>query len=266
MTELADLLPPLCRLAREAGAAIMRVYQGEFEVARKTDNSPVTAADTQAERIILAGLRGLTPSIPVVSEEEMSSGHVEDVSAGEFWLVDPLDGTREFVKRNGEFTVNIGLIRAGRPVLGVLYAPAIDRLFAGAPGHTILEEPGAAPRRLVCRPLPADGLVVLGSRSHRDAADFDAFLARFKVAEIRRSGSALKYGVLAAGEADLYPRFGRTMEWDTAAGHAILNACGGCLTLPDGAPLAYGKPDFANPAVVAWSTPVPWPDGRPPGP
>ena len=253
MYDLASLLPPLRALARQAGAAILDVYGSDFAVTAKEDRSPVTEADLRSEHILVAGLRTLTPDIPVVSEEAAAEGVVVDVSGGRFWLVDPLDGTREFVKRNGEFTVNIGLVAEGRPQLGVLFAPVPDRLFAAVPGQATVEDGGAPPRPISCRPWPAEGIVVLGSRSHRDSGEFDGFIAGFRVAEVRRSGSALKYGLVAAGEADLYPRFGRTMEWDTAAGHAIVAAAGGCLTLPDGRPLAYGKPGFGNPHFIARS-------------
>ncbi len=266
MTATIALLPELKAIARAAGAAIMEVYRSDFAVTAKDDKSPVTEADVRSERIILDGLARLTPDIPVIAEEEAAAGRTP-AHRERFWLVDPLDGTKEFVKRNGQFTVNIGLIENRRPVAGILFAPAIDRLYAAAEGRATLEVEGAAPRPIHCRrPVPSS-LVVLASASHRDAEAFDAYIARFTVAEIRRSGSALKYGVLAEGEADLYPRFGRTMEWDTAAGHAILEAAGGCLTLPDGSPLDYGKPGYDNPAAVAWSTPRPYPDGRvPPNP
>jgi 3'(2'), 5'-bisphosphate nucleotidase len=263
MTDIVALLPELRALARRAGVAILEVYHGDFAVTAKADASPVTEADIRSERIILDGLRRLTPDIPAIAEEEEAAGtaprHRE-----KFWLVDPLDGTREFVKRNGQFTVNIGLIESGRPVAGILYAPALELLYAAAGGKATLEEAGEPPRPILGRTPHADGLVVLASASHRDAEPFDKFLEHFRVAEIRRSGSALKYGMLAAGEADLYPRFGRTMEWDTAAGHAILDAAGGCLTLPDGAPLTYGKPGYFNPAVVAWGTRQPYLHGKVP--
>jgi 3'(2'), 5'-bisphosphate nucleotidase len=251
------MLPAVRTLARDAGHAILDVYESDFAVTRKDDDSPVTEADLRAETIILAGLRQLAPKIPIVSEEAMAAGARVDVSGGRFWLVDPLDGTKEFVKRNGEFTVNIGLIWDGVPRLGVLYAPVIDRLFAGSPAGATLEEKGEPPRPITCRPTPENGLIVLSSRSHRNPAQFDTFIHPFPVSEIRHSGSSLKFALIAAGEADLYPRFGRTMEWDTAAGHALLNAAGGCLTQPDGTPLAYGKPEFSNPPVVAWGTSKP---------
>ncbi len=257
MTDHTALLPALGLLARRAGAAILEVYQTDFTVRNKDDASPVTEADLRAEAIILAGLAELTPDIPVVSEEAAAAGARFDVSQGRFWLVDPLDGTKEFVARNGEFTVSIGLIENGVPVMGALFAPVPNRLFLAAPGRATVEDQGAPPRPIAVRPPPEAGLVVLSSRSHRDSERFDTFIAPLPVAALRRSGSSLKFALVAAGEADLYPRFGRTMEWDTAAGHAILRAAGGCMTLPDGSPLRYGKEGFLNPSVVAWGAPRP---------
>ncbi|PKU26259.1 3'(2'),5'-bisphosphate nucleotidase [Telmatospirillum siberiense] len=248
------MLPTIKSLAREAGKAILDVYGSDFAVTRKDDASPVTEADLRAEAIILAGLRQIAPDIPIVSEEAMSAGAQVDVSGGRFWLVDPLDGTKEFVNRNGEFTVNIGLIWDGAPRLGVLYAPVLDRMFAAVPDEASVEEKGAAPRPIHCRIPPERGLTVLSSRSHRNPEQFESFIRPFSVSEIRNSGSSLKFALIAAGEADLYPRFGPTMEWDIAAGHAILAAAGGCLSQPDGSALVYGKPGFTNPPFVAWGT------------
>ena len=256
MTDLSILLPPLCGLARQAGAAILDVYKGDFEVSRKSDDSPVTEADLRAEAVILDGLRRLTPDIPILSEESSTAPRL--VEGGAFWLVDPLDGTKEFVKRNGEFTVNIGLAMDGKPVLGVIYAPVIDRLFSGMPGRATVEDNGRPPRPILCRRPPGGGLVVLTSRSHHDSVRFNGFIRRFTVAEVRPSGSSLKFAMVAAGEADLYPRFGPTMEWDTAAGHALIAAAGGCVTQANGEPLRYGKPGFQNPSVVAWGAPAPF--------
>lgn len=257
--EFEDILPAVKVLAREAGKAILDVYESDFAVSRKEDASPVTEADIRAEAVILPGLRRIAPKIPVVSEEAVAAGAQVDVSGGRFWLVDPLDGTKEFVKRNGEFTVNIALVWDGQPRLGVLFAPVLDRLFAAIPGQAWVEERGALPRPIHCRVPPDAGLTVLSSRSHRDAEQFDEFIRPFSVAETRHSGSSLKFALIAAGEADLYPRFGPTMEWDIAAGHAILVAAGGCLRLPDGGPIAYGKPGLLNPPFVAWGTAQPIP-------
>ncbi|HEY1723221.1 MAG TPA: 3'(2'),5'-bisphosphate nucleotidase CysQ [Magnetospirillaceae bacterium] len=263
MPSYAALLPELRAIARAAGAATLEVYRKDFTVLSKDDNSPVTEADVASERVILDGLRKLTPDIPVIAEEEVAAGRTP-VHQGRFWLVDPLDGTKEFIKKNGQFTVNIGLVENGVPVAGALYVPVTDRLYAAADGQATLSVENGAPHPIKCRKPVSSGLVVLASASHRDAEPFDKFIARFPVAEIKRAGSALKYAILAEGEADIYPRFGRTMEWDTAAGHAILNAAGGCLTLVDGTPLTYGKPGYDNPAVLAWGTPQPYLDGRVP--
>lgn len=242
---MSELARGLCTLAREAGAAIMAIYATDFAVHTKGDSSPVTAADETAERIILAGLARLAPGIPVVAEESVAAGHAPDHLGDRFWLVDPLDGTREFLARNGEFTVNVALIEHGAPTLGVVFAPAIDTLY-WTDGHRAFR--GETPIR--ARAPGADGLVVLASRSHR-TAETEAYLATLRIARLVSAGSSLKFGVLAAGEADLYPRHGPTMEWDTAAGDAVLRAAGGTVTALNGQPLAYGKPGFRNPSFIA---------------
>ena len=252
------LLTALSTLARQAGAVIMAVYATDFAVQGKADASPVTEADQRAEAVILAGLAALAPDIPVVAEEAVAAGHTPEVG-DRFWLVDPLDGTKEFIQRNGEFTVNIALIEHGLPVLGVVLAPALGpqgRLWAGAVGFGATEEDASGRRSMACRPVPADGLTVLASRSHGDAAALAAFLAGHlagrRVAAVSTAGSSLKLCLLAAGQADLYPRLGRTMEWDIAAGHAVLAAAGGRVCrVDDGAPLRYGKPGFENPHFFA---------------
>lgn len=257
-------LPWLATLAREAGAVVMAVYTTDFAVRGKGDASPVTAADEQAEAVILAGLRRLAPDIPVVAEEAVAAGRMPDVAGGRderFWLVDPLDGTREFVSRNGEFTVNIALIERGQPLLGVVFAPAIGgpagRLFAGAVGEGAWVEDTQGRRPIRCRPVPAEGLTVVASRSHGDAAALDTFLAGRRVARLVNAGSSLKLCLIAEGAADLYPRHGRTMEWDIAAGHAVLAAAGGQVCTIDGAAaLHYGKPGFENPHFVASGLPA----------
>jgi 3'(2'), 5'-bisphosphate nucleotidase len=251
----APLLPEVVRIARAAGAEILRHYAGDFAVIRKADDSPVTAADRAAEAIILDGLKRLTPDIPVAAEEEVAAGAAPDLKGGRFWLVDPLDGTKEFVKRNGEFTVNIGLVIQENPVFGVIHVPVAGDSYGGAGAGTAFCENRDGHRRAIqCRLPPAAGIVVVASRSHPNPR-LDALLADKKVAEIRRSGSAVKFCVVATGAADLYPRFGRTMEWDTAAGHAILEAAGGRLTGLDGQPFRYGKPGFENPGFIAEGLP-----------
>lgn len=243
-------LEALIALVRSAGAAVMEVYASDHGVRSKDDASPVTDADVRAEAVILAGLRDLAPDVPVVAEEEVAAGRVPAIGE-RFWLVDPLDGTKEFISRNGEFTVNIALVEHGVPVLGVVLAPALDRLYAGAAGRGAWVEDGSGRHRIQVRSVPAEGLTVVGSRSHGDAAALDAFLAGRKVAAVRSAGSSLKLCLVAAGEADLYPRLGRTMEWDIAAGHAVLTAAGGSVCDLAGAPLRYGKAGFDNPHFVA---------------
>lgn len=244
------LLPELERLARLAGAAIMDVYATDFTVERKGDDSPVTEADQKAEALILPGLQALTPDIPIVAEEEAAAGRIPDVS-NDFWLVDPLDGTKEFIKKNGEFTVNIGLIRAGRPVAGVVYAPALGVLWAGA-GDRAWREDSSGRAAIACRKVPERGAVVLDSRSHRAPERLTAFLAELPEVQLVNAGSSLKFCKVADASADYYPRFGPTCEWDTAAGHAVLAAAGGEVVTWDGAPLAYGKkPTFLNSDFLA---------------
>ncbi len=253
--EFAPLLPAVCDIARDAGAAIMKVYATDFAAERKADGTPVTEADTAAEAVILPALRSQTPDIPIISEENMVDGPAPDISGGRFWLVDPLDGTREFLKRNDEFTVNIGLIVDLEPVFGVLYAPALDTIYFGAGEGTAMRASGDGdPEPIRCRAVPESGLDVLVSRSHSRGGRVDEFLADKKVHSRVPCGSALKFGVLAAGEADLYPRFGPTSEWDTAAGHAIVRAAGGDVETFDGAPFTYGKrqANFLNPGFVAF--------------
>jgi 3'(2'), 5'-bisphosphate nucleotidase len=243
-------LEGLERIANEAGALILQVYGTDFAVRGKEDQSPVTEADERAERLIVPALQALAPGVPVVAEEAVAAGHVPDV--GElFWLVDPLDGTKEFISRNGEFTVNIALVHAGRPVLGVVFAPALGRMFLGDVGRGAWIQDATSRREIRCRPVPEAGLTVVASRSHGDAAALDAFLAGRKVAALANAGSSLKLCLVAAGEADLYPRLGRTMEWDIAAGHAVLSAAGGGVRDLKGQPLRYGKPGFDNPHFVA---------------
>ena len=233
-----------------AGEAVMAIYAGPIEVQTKGDHSPVTLADAQAEAIILSHLHRLEPQLPVVAEEAVAANGCPTVGRS-FWLVDPLDGTREFINRNGEFTVNIALVSDGVPVLGVVYAPAMGLMYAGAHGYGAWRIEADQRLPLACRPVPDAGLTVVASRSHGDAAALDAFLAGRKVAEVVNSGSSLKLCLLACGQADLYPRLGRTMEWDIAAGHAVLLAAGGDVLTLDGLPMRYGKAGFENPHFVA---------------
>lgn len=246
----SPLLEQVRTIARQAGDVVMAVYATDFDVRGKEDASPVTLADERAEALILEALHRLEPQIPVIAEEAVAAGRIPEVDE-RFWLVDPLDGIKEFISRNGEFTVNIALIQGGVPVLGVVHAPAIGRMFAGEVGSGASVEDAQGHRAIHCRSVPVEGLTVVASRSHGDAAALDAFLDGRKVAALRNAGSSLKLCLVAAGEADLYPRLGRTMEWDIAAGHAVLAAAGGRVTDLSGAPLRYGKPGFDNPHFVA---------------
>jgi 3'(2'), 5'-bisphosphate nucleotidase len=248
----------LLRLARAAAREIMAIYGSDFAHRDKADLSPVTEADEKAEQVILAGLHEHFPDVPVVAEEQAAAG-VIPVTAEDFFLVDPLDGTKEFLSRNGEFTVNIARIRNGVPAMGVVYAPAANALYWGETGVAAFAEFGlddaigkAHWKACKVRPAPEAGLVVIASRSHRDA-ETDAYLAKIKVAKLISAGSSLKFCKVACGSADLYPRFGRTMEWDTAAGQAVLEAAGGKVVEVGGAPLRYGKRQrgFDNPGFIA---------------
>lgn len=239
------------QLALQAGREIMRLYAAGVATRTKADNSPVTEADELADRLIVAGLRALTPDIPIVSEEGVAAGVVPDIGGGRFWLVDPLDGTKEFIGGTDEFTVNIALVADGRPLLGVLHVPARDECYiAEGPERALFRAAAGAAQPLRARAIPAGGPVVLASRHHRDAAT-EAFIAEQGAASVTSAGSALKFALIAKGAADLYPRFGRTMEWDTAAGHAVLAAAGGSVKRLDGSALSYGKPGFANPEFIA---------------
>lgn len=247
-----SLLESLGPIVRNAGVVVMDIYKTDFGVTHKGDASPVTLADEQAEAVITAALIQLTPGIPVVGEEACACGASPQVGE-RFWLVDPLDGTKEFISRNGEFTVNIALIEHGQPILGVVLAPALGALYGGGPGMGAWVERHGERRPIACRVEPPEGLSVVASRSHGDTAALDAFLAGRKVARTVSSGSSLKLCLVAAGEADVYPRLGRTMEWDIAAGHAVLVGAGGTLErLDGGGSLTYGKPGFDNPQFAAW--------------
>ena len=245
-----ELLHQVRDIAKDAGDLVMKVYRSDFTARSKDDASPVTEADERSEALILTRLRELSPEIPIVAEEEVAAGRGPTVGRT-FWLVDPLDGTKEFINRNDEFTVNIALVEDGEPTLGVVLAPALGRLFTGAAGVGAWVEDAAGRRPIRCRPVPEEGLTVVASRSHGDVDALNAYLGARKVASIRGAGSSLKLCVVAAGEADLYPRLGRTMEWDIAAGHAVLGAAGGDVAELSGAPLRYGKPGFENPHFVA---------------
>ncbi len=242
----------LRRLAEQAAAAIMAVYATPFESRAKDDKSPVTDADEAAEAVILRGLAELTPGLPVVAEECAARGEIPAIGNGPFWLVDPLDGTREFIKRNGEFTVNIALIEQGRPRLGVVLTPVDGRVYLGTP-HGAWRFDGrqdAVGTRIHARAVPAAGADVMVSRSHPDP-ELEGWLAGQRLHRRLEAGSSLKFCRIAEGVADLYPRFARISEWDTAAGQAVLEAAGGSVRDWQGRPLLYGKPDFRNPGYLA---------------
>jgi 3'(2'), 5'-bisphosphate nucleotidase len=242
------------RLARDAAREILRIYAGDLGTRTKADASPVTDADHAAEAVIVAGLRQLTPGLVVVAEEEMAAGHVPRLDGRPFWLVDPLDGTKEFIKRNGEFTVNIALVENGRPTLGIVLAPVPDTLWRGdAMLGADKSEQGGSFGAIAVRRAPSGGLVACASRSHAIYSDLDIWFRSngLTVAERIQAGSSLKFCLIAEGQADIYPRFGPTNEWDTAAGQGVLEAAGGEVVTTDGRPLGYGKPGFSNPHFIA---------------
>lgn len=250
------LVAVMRRLALEAGERILEVYNSpSFEVKSKSDTSPVTEADEAADVLISAGLRAEFPDVTLITEEQADS---HALSARTFLIVDPLDGTKEFVQRRGDFTVNIAYVQDGVPVRGVVYAPAQGRLFYTAPDGASVEEVGphdvtrpGATRALKVAASDNDALMVVASKSHRDQAT-DDYIARYTVRDMTSAGSSLKFCLVATGEADLYPRLGRTMEWDTAAGDAVLRGAGGhVVRFDDHTPLAYGKPGWDNPFFIA---------------
>jgi 3'(2'), 5'-bisphosphate nucleotidase len=243
------LLALAAELARQAGAIILAIRARGFETVRKLDHSPVTEADHQAEAVIAAGLRKATPDIPVIAEEEAAAGLVQTPTAS-YWLVDPLDGTREFAAGYDSFTVNIGLVRGGVPVLGVVGVPALGELFGGIVGQGAWKQTALERHAIAARVPPPEGLTVLASRHYASDPRLAAFLAGRPVASVTNMGSALKIARVAEGAADLYPRLGRTMEWDTAGPQAVLEAAGGRLMDIAGNRLTYGKPGWENPHFI----------------
>ncbi len=244
-----SLLRLAIELTQQASAAILNIRARGFAVDRKSDESPVTEADRAAEILIVDGLRRAAPQIPVIAEEEVAAG-LKTAPADMYWLVDPLDGTREFAAARDDFTVNIGLIRNGRPVLGVVGLPAYGEVFSGIIGQGAWKRDATGERSIQARTTPAEGLTVMASRHYASDPRIQEFLLGRKVAQIHNIGSAVKFCRLAEGVGDLYPRFGTTMEWDTAAPQAVLEAAGGTLLLFDGSPMPYGKPDWKNPPFV----------------
>jgi 3'(2'), 5'-bisphosphate nucleotidase len=256
--DLSVLVPLMRRLALEAGDVIMAIYEGpDFAVRAKGDSSPVTEADEAADAVISAGLKNAFPDVPLITEEQAAS---HTISADSFLIVDPLDGTKEFVQRRGDFTVNIAYVAKGVPVCGIVYAPAKGRLFYTQADGSAVEEigpfdkagPGEVRQVRVAQPDNA-ALMVVASKSHRDQAT-DDYIAQYAVREMTSAGSSLKFCLVATGEADLYPRLGRTMEWDTAAGDAVLRGAGGQVVRFDThQPLTYGKPGWDNPFFIAYA-------------
>ncbi|TQD36631.1 3'(2'),5'-bisphosphate nucleotidase CysQ [Rhodobacter capsulatus] len=252
------LVSVMRRLALEAGDRIMQIYDSpDFAVKTKSDASPVTEADEAADALISEGLAEAFPQIALVTEEQAAS-HSQSVKT--FLIVDPLDGTKEFVQRRGDFTVNIAYVENGVPLRGVVYAPAKGRLFYTLADGRAVEELGAFDKETVGEQKPITvsvpdnrALMVVASKSHRDAAT-DEYIARYAVADMTSAGSSLKFCLVATGEADLYPRLGRTMEWDTAAGDAVLRGAGGeMVRFDDHGPFTYGKDGFANPFFIAYA-------------
>lgn len=244
-----QFLAPCCAIAKEAGKIILSHDPHRTEVTHKADNSPVTLADTQANALIVERLSALTPDIPIIAEED---DNFPITPPKRFWLVDPLDGTRSFAEGAPDYTVNIGLIEQGKPVLGVIYCPATDALYYGIPGRGALKSIGGKEARPISvRHIPSDGLTVVKSRSHPSART-TAFLESIPVSNVEPCGSSFKFCQVAEGNADIYPRFGDTMEWDTAAGQAILEAAGGRVENAEGHVLTYGKHGFKNPHFIAY--------------
>ncbi|MCA1406396.1 3'(2'),5'-bisphosphate nucleotidase CysQ [Ensifer sp. IC3342] len=259
MTSLCEVLE---RIAIDAGEAILGVYDAGPNIRYKDDQSPVTEADERAEAIILERLSRLFPNVPVIAEEAVACGNVPDISGGSFFLVDPLDGTKEFINRRNDFTVNIALIERDVPIAGIVYAPAQHCAYVAADSRAeklLFGHGGTIEKRETIRVRPRGAvLTAVASRSH-NSSETEAFLVGHGVKDCMSIGSSLKFCLVAEGKADVYPRFGRTMEWDTAAGDAVLRAAGGSVVRLNGSQLAYGKRmqaddcDFANPHFIAWA-------------
>ena len=245
------LAEELERIALAAGEVILRIYESDFATQQKSDQSPVTEADVAAEALITAELQRLTPEIPIIAEEAAAAGGLPAEAAGRFWLVDPLDGTKEFIARNGEFTVNIALIEQGKPTLGVVHLPVLGQTYS-SDGKVACRRLTDGKREIIhSRAVPSEGAVMMISRSHADKELVKAGELGETIIGTLVAGSSLKFCRLAEGVADIYPRFGTTMEWDTAAGHAVLAAAGGSVRQLDGMPLRYGKAGFRNPHFIA---------------
>jgi 3'(2'), 5'-bisphosphate nucleotidase len=250
------LLEALVVAARAAGAEILKLVERGFEIETKSDESPVTICDRAAERVILEFLRHAAPDVPVIAEEEVAAGRIP-THDDTYFLVDPLDGTKEFIRGGDDYTVNIGLIAGGRPRLGVVYQPAVDRLWAGLVGRGAFIEADGERRSIHCREL-GDSRAAVASKSHFTQSTADYLAEAIGLCEHVSIVSSLKFCIVAEGKADIYPRLSPTSEWDTAAGHAVLVAAGGRVDGPDGGPLAYGKKAFLNRgfcATAGWEAP-----------
>ncbi len=250
----ATLTDAIVDVAREAGEIVMEVFHSNFVVRAKADKSPVTLADERAEAFIVERLNVLAPGIPIVGEELYAAGQRPDISGGVFWLVDALDGTSEFTKRGQDFTVNIALIEHGVPTIGVVHAPALGFTCWGSPQGAFRKTGDGPVERIAARQPRPDGLIAVISKSH--ASNEAEYLKDEKLAGSVNRGSSLKFCLVAAGEADIYPRLGPTSEWDIAAGHALLSAAGGSVTQIDGSAIAYGKANVLNPHFVARGRPA----------
>lgn len=252
-SELSTLLEPVIATSREASEKILDIYAQDFRVDVKSDNSPLTEADMASHHCLVAGLDKLQPKFPILSEESSEISYTERKSWDYYWLIDPLDGTKEFIKRNGEFTVNVALIHENKPVLGVVYVPVTDECYFGATGHGAFKQTGNTESKpIAVRHQVPEPLTVVGSRSHK-TGDLADYLARLGQHELKSVGSSLKFCLVAEGEADLYPRMGPTCEWDTAAAQCVVEQAGGRVTEIDGRPLQYNtKESYLNPYFLVF--------------
>ncbi|MBM5570028.1 MULTISPECIES: 3'(2'),5'-bisphosphate nucleotidase CysQ [Deefgea] len=246
-----ELLNAVKNIAINTGSLILKHFDTRIAFKLKDDSSPVTLADLEAEQYIIDELKILTPNLPIISEEAATIYNSSSIKDCLFWLVDPIDGTKEFISGTGEFTVNIALIKNGDPIIGVVFAPALQQLFYAAKNQGAWLIESGVTKKIACRQTPNIGLTVVGSRSHGDATAMSYFLKNLTINEQISAGSSLKFCLIANGKADLYPRLGRTMEWDIAAAHAILNEAGGQIFTVDKKIMTYGKNNFENPHFVA---------------
>lgn len=249
--DLERLVVAAFEVARGAGRVVMKKRNESLHIRGKQDGSPATAADHASEEYITAELQKIAPHVPVVAEEAVSEGRIPELGDGPFWLVDPLDGTKDFIAGESEFAINIALVIGAVPVIGVIHAPALEDTFVGAAGQGASRVRGHTAEDISARAPQQDGLVVLSSRRHGNEPELAAYLSGIKVIRHKRASSALKFGLLASGEADIYPRFGRAMGWDVAAGHAIICAAGGRITTADGHPIIYRTQHFDIPSFIA---------------